>query len=289
MRLPHAARLASMAHRNELGEFLKARRAELSPRTVGLPDTGGPRRVAGLRREEVAKLAAVSTRHYTLLEQGRVRASASVLAALARALHLGDDQRDQLLALAGTCTVRPRRRGTQQVQPSLRWLLDDLTATPAMVLGSRLDIVAWNPLAAALLVDFAEIPAKNRNYVRLLFTEPAMRERYPDWANVARGSVAALRAEAARYPDDARLTALVGELAVRDTDFGTWWAARQLPAPTRGTKTLRHPVAGDLVLDWDTLTSDGDQRLVVWTAEPGTPSAEGLRFLASWAAAGPTG
>ena len=213
-----------MAHRNELGEFLKARRAELSPRTVGLPDTGGPRRVAGLRREEVAKLAAISTRHYTLLEQGRVQTSASVLTALARVLHLGDDQRDQLLALAGTCTVQPRRRAARGVQPRLRRLLDDLTATPAIVLGSRLDIVAWNPLAAALLVDFAEIPENKRNYVRLLFTEPAMRERYPDWANVARGSVAALRAEAAKHPDDSPANA-------------SWpW-----PPPSGTTPTSAHP------------------------------------------------
>lgn len=276
------------AHLNELGEFLKARRAELTPRSVGLPDSGTPRRVPGLRREEVAQLVAISTDYYTRVEQCRIQASAPVLAAIARVPHLDDEQREYLFELAGKENVRPRRRAVQKVQPQLRRLLDDLTATPAIVLGRRMDILAWNPLAAALVTDFAGIPEKRRNYIRLLFTDPAMRALYPDWETVARTCVTQLRMEAARHPDDPRLTALVGELSVQDADFRQWWAAHQVATRSVGTKALNHPVAGELTLEWDTLTctTDPDQQLVIWTAEPGTPSHEGLRFLASWAAAG---
>lgn len=277
------------AHLTELGAFLKARRAELSPRTVGLPDDGGPRRVPGLRREEVAQLAAISTDYYTRLEQGRMPPSAFVLAAIAPVLRLSDDQRDYLFELAGKERARPRRRAGQKVQPQLRRLLDDLPAIPGMVLGRRMDILAWNPLAAALVVDFAAIPEKKRNYVRLLFTEPALRELYPDWESVARHAVAQLRMEAAQYPDDPRLTALVGELSVRDNDFRQWWAGHHVAARTMGTKTLHHPVAGELTLDWGCLAcgTNPDQQLVIWTAQPGTPSHDGLRILASWATANP--
>ncbi|MFG2891059.1 helix-turn-helix domain-containing protein [Streptomyces sp. NPDC048248] len=273
-------------HLNELGEFLKARRAELSPRAMGLPDTAGPRRVAGLRREEVARLAAISTDYYTRLEQGRMPASAPVLEAVAQALHLDDDQRRYLFGLAGKETAKPRRRALQKVQPQLRRVLDDLTSTPAIVMGRRMDVIAWNPLAAALVTDFAAVPEKHRNYVRILFTDPAMRTLYADWKGVARTAVAQLRMEAAKYPDDPRLTTLVGELSVQDADFRKWWAAHHVATLSVGTKVLNHPVAGELSLDWDTLTAstDPDQQLVVWTAEVGSATHDGLRILASWAA-----
>ncbi|HEX2316651.1 MAG TPA: helix-turn-helix transcriptional regulator [Thermomonospora sp.] len=273
------------AHSNELGEFLKARRAELSPHAAGIP-SGGVRRVRGLRREEVASLAAISTDYYTRLEQGRIRASAPVLESLARVLQLGEDERDYMLELAGKDTPRPRRRAAQKVEPQLRRLLDDLATTPAVVLGRRMDILAWNPMAAALVTDFSRIPARRRNYVRLVFTDPAVRALYPRWDSVAHMCVAQLRREAARDPDDPALTALVGELSVQDEDFRRWWAAHHVAVRSVGTKMLRHPVAGDLTLDWDTLTctTDPDQQLVVWTAEPGTPSHDGLRILASWCA-----
>ncbi|MEV1082371.1 helix-turn-helix domain-containing protein [Streptomyces sp. NPDC050211] len=276
--------MTSNAPLKELGEFLKARRAELSPRTVGLPDT--PRRVPGLRREEVARLASISTDYYIRLEQGRLQPSGTVLQALVRVLHLSDDQRDYAFKLAGRDTVRPRHRSVQKVQPQLRRLLDDLNSTPAIVIGRRTDVLAWNTLAAALVTDFSKIPDKHRNYVRILFTDPAMRTFYPDWSAVARLAVAMLRMEAAKYPQDARLASLVGELSVRDDDFRTWWGSHQVTTGSVGTKTLHHPVAGDLTLDWDTLTAgtDPDQHLLVWTAEPGTPAHDGLRLLASWAA-----
>ncbi|MFB6888576.1 helix-turn-helix domain-containing protein [Kitasatospora sp. NPDC056327] len=274
----------SDARPGELGAFLKARRAELSPATVGLPADTSRRRVSGLRREEVARLAAISTDYYTRLEQGRIQASAPVLDALVRVLHLDDDQRTYLLDLAGRPAARTPRRTSQRVRPGLRRLLDDLGATPAVVLGRRMDVLAWNPLAAALVTDFSKIPARRRNYIRLVFTDPGIRDLYADWENVAHTCVAQLRMEAARNPADPRLAALVGELSVQDADFRRWWAAHHVAVRGVGTKTLRHPVVGDLTLDWDTLatTTDPDQQLVVWSAEPGTPSHDALRILASW-------
>ncbi|MGP3961001.1 helix-turn-helix domain-containing protein [Nonomuraea sp. 3N208] len=282
--------MTSNAHLNELGEFLKARRAELSPRTVGLPDSGTPRRVAGLRREEVALLAAISTDYYTRLEQGRIHPSAPVLAALARVLHLDDGQRDYAFELAGKLAGRPRRRTAQKVQPQLHRLLDDLTAIPGMVLGRSMDILAWNPLAAALLTNFAKVPEKKRNYVHILFTDPAMKSLYGDWDTVARTCVAHLRMRATKYPDDPRLAVLVGELSVQNPQFRQWWGAHHVAARTMGAKAFNHPVARTLTLDWDTLTcsTDADQELVIWTAEPGTASYDGLQILSSWNAT-PTG
>lgn len=278
--------MTTSARRNELGEFLKARRAELSPRAVGLPDSGAPRRVKGLRREEVAQLAAISTDYYTRLEQGRMQASASVLGILAHVLRLGDDQRAYLYELAGKDHARPRFRARQQVQPQLQRLLNDLASTPAIVLGRRVDILAWNALSAALITDFAAIPENRRNYVRIIFTDPAMKQLYADWETVARTCVAQLRMEAAKYPTDPRLTELVGELSVQDQQFRQWWGEHCVAARNVGTKSFHHPVAGDLTLDWDTLTAstDPDQQLVIWTAEAGSPGHDGLRVLASWAA-----
>jgi transcriptional regulator with XRE-family HTH domain len=268
----------------QLGAFLKARRAELTPREVGLPDHDMNRRVAGLRREEVAQLAAISVDYYTRLEQGRKQASASVLATLARALRLDEDQQTYIYALAGK--ARPRRRTAQRLRPPMRRLLDQLTETPAIVLGRRMDILAWNAMASALYTDFDALRPTQRNYVRLLFADPAMRALHRDWEEAARTAVAALRMEAATDPDDADLAVLVGELSVQDSDFRTWWAAHHTTSASYGTKNYRHPIVGDLALDCDMWTSpDGsNQRLMAVTAEPGTPSYQGLRILASWTA-----
>jgi transcriptional regulator with XRE-family HTH domain len=268
---------------NELGSFLKARRSELGPREVGLPETGR-RRVAGLRREEVAQLASISTEYYTRIEQGRIHASGPVLLDLARVLHLDDDQRDYMLELAGKERARPRRAATQRVRPQLRRLLES-TDAPALVMGRRMDVLAWNDLAAALMTDFGQIPAKDRNYVRLVFTDPAFRSLYDDWETVAKSCVAYLHMEVAQRTDDPRLAALVGELSVQDPQFRQWWAAHHVAQPSSGTKLFHHPLAGDLTLDWDlfTCSTDPDQQLVVYSAEPGTASHDGLRFLASWA------
>ena len=266
-----------------LGDFLKARRAQLTPHAVGLPEAGTRRKVAGLRREEVAQLAAISVDYLTRLEQGRVQASASVLVTLSRALRLDDDQQAYLYELAGKAP-RPRRRPAQQARPAMRRLLEQLTQTPAVVLGRRLDILAWNAGATALYTDFARLPARRRNYVRLMFTDPVVRALHADWEHDGRRVVASLRMEAAKDPADPELAALVGELSVQDADFRAWWAAHQVAGTGYGTKHYRHPLVGDLTLDCDTWDSpDGSgQRLMVLTAEPGTPSYERLRILCSW-------
>ncbi|MFF7073409.1 helix-turn-helix transcriptional regulator [Streptomyces pseudovenezuelae] len=270
----------------ELGEFLKVCRAQLGPRTVGLPESGAPRRVPGLRREEVARLAGISTHAYTRLEQGRAPVPTTVIATLARVLHLDDAQRDHLFELAAAGAREPRRRPVQKVHPQLRRILDELSTTPALVIGRHLDILAWNPLAAALLTDFDKVPAKRRNYARLMFTDPAFRELCLDWRTNARTCVTQLRLEAARHPGDPGLAALVGELSVADADFRKWWAGRQMNGLRMGTKRVRHPIVGDLTLDWDSLTCTADptQKLLIATAAPGAPSHDGLLFLASWTA-----
>lgn len=270
----------------ELGEFLKARRGDLSPLDVGLEVAGSPRRVPGLRREEVARLAAISADYYTRIEQGRMTASAPVLMVLARVLHLDEDQQSYVFGLAGKGVPRPRVTARQKVHPPLRRLLGDLTAVPAIVLGHRMDVLAWNPQAAALITDFARVPVDERNYIRMIFTDPALRSLYRDWETVARTCVATLRMEAAENPQDPLLAMLVGELSVRDPDFRAWWGSHQVAVLGVGTKVFRHPVAGELALDWETLTvaTDPHQQLVYWTAQPGSPSHDALRILASWAA-----
>lgn len=276
---------------SHLGSFLKARRAQLTPRECGLPGTDSARRVAGLRREEVAQLAAISVDYYTRLEQGRVRASATVLTALVSALRLDDDQKSYLYELAGRGGTSPRRRRpAQRTRPAMRRLLDQLAHAPALVLGKRLDILEWNPAAAVLYTDFAALPAHRRNYVSLLFTHPVIRELHQRWESDARDAVGALRMEAAADPEDPELVRLVGELSVQDADFRTWWAEHRVTGAGYGTKRYRHRLVGDLTLDCDTWASpDGSgQRLMVLTAEPGSPSDDALRILTSWTAQEPT-
>jgi transcriptional regulator with XRE-family HTH domain len=270
------------AHRSELGDFLQARRGELSLDVVGLPDTGRRRRARGLRREEVAALASISTDFYTRIEQGRRRASEEVLTAIARVLRLSEDERDYVFELSGR-EQRSGRPSAQQAQPQLRRLLDDFATVPAVVLGRHTDILAWNPMAAALFTDFGRLPAWHRNFVWLVFCDPGVRGLYPRWEYAARNGVAQLRREAARDPDDPELAALVDELSARDKDFRRWWTSHQVAVRGAGANEVRHPVVGDLTLDWAALvcTADPDQQLFTWTAQPGTPSHDALRDLAS--------
>ena len=272
----------------ELGAFLKARRAQLSPREVGLPEAGTRRKVAGLRREEVAQLAAISVDYYTRLEQGRVQASASVLATLARALRLDEDQQAYLYEIAGKTDAAPRRRrAPQRVRPAMRRLLDQLTQTPAIVLGRRMDILAWNPMAAALYTDFAQVPARPPQLRAAAVHRPRRPRHAP--ANGSTTPATPSPPCAWRPPKtraDPGLAQLVGELSVQDPDFRAWWAEHHVNSASYGTKHYRHRTVGDLTLDCDTWDSpDGSgQRLMVLTAEPGTPSHDALRILVSWTA-----
>jgi transcriptional regulator with XRE-family HTH domain len=269
----------------ELADFLKARRAELAPSDVGLPEAGTHRRVTGLRREEVAQLAAISTDYYTRLEQGRIRPSVPVLESLARVLQLTDDQRTYMYELAGTnaTSARSRRRARQKVKPFMQRLLDHITDTPAIIMTPTHDILAWNPLAAALMVDFGEIRERERNFLRLLFTDPRMRSLYPDWEGLARAVIAYIRMEAARKPDDPALAELIGDLSIRDAQFRQWWAGTHVAFKRRGIRTYNHALVGEITLDWDALTSEAepDQQLIIYTAEPGSRSEQALRELAA--------
>jgi len=272
---------------NELGAFLRARRSELSPSDVDLPEGGTQRRVAGLRREEVAQLAAISTDYYTRLEQGRIHPSAPVLASLARVLGLDDDQRTYLYELAGAnmAVAKSRRRAPQKVKPYLQRVLDHIDA-PAIVMTPTHDILAWNPLAAALMVDFGGIPERGTELHALAVHRPRLRSLYPDWQGLARAVISYMRMEAARKPDAPRLAELGGALSIRDGQFRQWWAGTHVAVKRRGTRTYNHPVVGETTLDWDALTSDAepDQQLIVYTAEPGSRSEQALRELAAWAA-----
>lgn len=274
----------SSEHSAELGAFLRARRAEVNPEQAGLPTERRSRRVQGLRREEVAQLAMISADYYTRLEQGRLAgASTSVLDAIADALRLGDDQRRYLYTLTNK-KVTPRTPRVEHVPPQTQLLLDNLIDTPAIALGRCLDVLAWNSLAAAVFIDFGQVPRRDRNFVRLLFLDAEVRGRYADWRSIARTCVAFLRMAVAERPADPRLIEVAGELSVRDADFRTWWAERDVSYQAFGTKSLQHPAAGPFSLDWQLLRSgyDGGQSVLAMTAPPGTRSHQALRFLSAW-------
>ncbi|WP_163510255.1 helix-turn-helix transcriptional regulator [Fodinicola acaciae] len=273
-----------MDARTELGEFLRTRRSALNPADVGLTPFGGRRRVAGLRREELAQLAGVSVDYYTRLEQGRGRnVSDAVLDALARALRLDDAETRHLRDLAHPTRVT-RRTKTQRVRPQVQQIMDALVEVPAVVLGRRMDVLAWNGLAAALITDFGALPAKERNMIRLSFgDDESFRDLYPDWPTVGKETVAYLRQDAGRYPDDPQLLALVGEMSVRSAQFRKWWAAHPVHSKTHGTKRFDHPLVGLMTLTYDAFIAadDPDQMLISYTAEPGSASAAALSRLAA--------
>ncbi|MFF2848198.1 helix-turn-helix transcriptional regulator [Streptomyces sp. NPDC058001] len=275
---------------SELGDFLRACRAALDPRRIGLPDDGRLRRVPGLRREELAQLAHVGVDYIVRLEQGRTRrVSRPVLDALADALELAPDERAHLFTLAETVQAAPARQPiAHHVDQQLRHLLDGMHDVPAMILNRRMDVLAWNRAARALLTDFGALPAAERNLIRLTFLDDDFRALYADWPRAARECVAVLRMESDRHPHDRTLAALIGELTAGDPDFRTWWATHRVRGPRQLTKTYRHPVVGTLTLDVQQLTVDTepDQFLIAYTAPPDTPSHDALRFLLQWS--GPT-
>ncbi|MFI5683702.1 helix-turn-helix domain-containing protein [Streptomyces sp. NPDC051636] len=274
--------------RAELSEFLRSRRARLKPEDVGLPDFGRHRRVPGLRREELAQLAGVSVAYYTRLEQGNGRnVSAEVLDSIARALRLTDAEHAHLthLAKGKQCKRKPSAR-PQQVRASIGQLLESMDAVPAYVFGRRSEILAWNRMAAAVFGDWAQLPAEERNWARLVFLRPEYRDLFVDWEQKAIDIVCTLRMDAGCYPDDPRLSALVGELSVKSEDFRCLWATHDVKEKSHGVKRLHHPLVGALSLSFESfrMTDDADQSLVVYHAEPASPSAEALRLLASWGA-----
>ncbi|MEW1635468.1 helix-turn-helix transcriptional regulator [Streptomyces sp. NPDC093801] len=277
----------------ELRDFLRSRRARIRPDEAGLPPHAGRRRVPGLRREEVARLAGVSVDYYVRLERGRTpNASAAVLDAVARALCLDQAERAHLFDLAkpGPGAGRRRPAPPQRVRPGLLRVLDTLVGTPAMILGHRLDVLAANPLAQALYTDFDALPHRDRNLARFIFLDPTARDLLADWETAARGTVAALRLYAGRHPHDPRLNELVGELSVQDEDFRQWWADHDVLQYTHGTKLYRHPLVGELALAYESLTlpDDPDQALYLYTAEPDSRSAHALHLLAGWSAPTPS-
>ncbi|MFB6892441.1 helix-turn-helix transcriptional regulator [Kitasatospora sp. NPDC056327] len=272
-----------------LAEFLRTRRARLRPEDVDLPDFGGRRRVAGLRREELSQLAGVSVDYYTRLEQGRVgNPSDAVLDAVARALRLDHEEAAHLHRLARTRPDRGRAAraaaAPQKVRPTMARLLEAMPDVPAVVMGRRMDVLAWNRAAAALLGDYGRLPANERNIARITFLEPASRTLYDDWVGCARENAAFLRLEAGRRPDDPRLAELIGELSVRSQEFRRWWAEHPVRDKTSGRKVFHHPLAGRMELVYETLRSadDPDQALVTYTPDAGSPSEDALRMLIAW-------
>jgi transcriptional regulator with XRE-family HTH domain len=281
-----------MDNRDEVRDFLTTRRERLTPEQAGVPLFGGKRRVKGLRREEVALLAGVSTDYYTRLERGDLSGvSDAVLDALARALQLDEAERAHLSNLAGTANTSPtvvrrtpRPANRTAVRPGVQRLLDTIHA-PAYARNGRMDILVTNRLGRALFAD-AHGGNATFNLARYLFLDPRSQEFYTDWATVAGDSVASLRTEAGRNPYDRGLTDLVGELSTRSEQFRTWWAAHRVKLHHTATKRMHHTVAGDLELTGEALHLPGDPGLTIitYTWEPASATAEAIAFLDSFSA-----
>ncbi|MEU4690824.1 helix-turn-helix transcriptional regulator [Actinoplanes sp. NPDC023714] len=269
-----------------LGEFLRKCRADTAPVELTW-ETG--RRVPGLRREEVARLAGMSADYYTRLEQGRHSSpSDAVLDSLARVFGLDAAGRAHLADLARPTRRRKTPDPAQRVRPAMQQMIASMTDHPAIILGRRTDVLASNALGRALLTDWPSLPPGERNYARWIFLDPAAREAFLDWPAVAAEVVGTLRLYAGRNPDDVRMTALVGELTVRSPEFLTWWNGHQVHERTNGTKRMTHPAVGPITLNYEALTlpGDDDQTLFLYSTDPGSPSHDNLRLLALWAAGG---
>jgi transcriptional regulator with XRE-family HTH domain len=283
-----------MENRAEVREFLMSRRAKVTPQAAGLP-AGTSRRVAGLRRAEVAVLADVSVEYYAKLERGHIAgASASVLEAISRALQLDDTERAHLFDLARVAdgipaSGRPRRRPARQAasRPALQWTLEAVTGGIAFVRNAHQDLLATNTLGRAFYSPLIGDGGRTPNLARFQFLDPASRDFYPDWDLLAEMCVSIMRAEAGRDPHDRALQDLVGELCTRSETFRTLWGAHNVRTHGAGTKRFCHPVAGELTLAYEELviTAEPGLILMIYTAEPGSPSAERLALLASWASA----
>ncbi|MEU1299811.1 helix-turn-helix transcriptional regulator [Streptomyces shenzhenensis] len=279
----------------EVREFLSTRRARITPEQAGLPVYGGQRRVAGLRREEVALLAGMSVDYCVRLERGNLGgASDSVLEGLARALQLDEAERTHLYDLARAATPSDRRPTVagSRVRPTILRLLDSMTDVPAYVRNARFDIVATNLLGRALYAPVFDSQLFARrgpvNSVRFMFLDPASRNFWTDWEKGADDAVAFLRTETGRAPHDKALTDLIGELTTRSVDFARRWARHDVKFHRSGVKHLHHPLVGDLALPYEAmdLPSDPGLRLNFYTPEPDSREREALGLLAGWANTG---
>ncbi|MFJ8111637.1 helix-turn-helix transcriptional regulator [Streptomyces sp. NPDC096132] len=285
-------------HRTEIRDFLASRRAKITPEQAGLP-TSGRRRVPGLRREEVAVLAGVSTEWYTRLEKGHINGvSEDVLAAVAQALELDEDERTYLFDLARAARPArrtPSRRRDVEVPPRVQWLLDSMTMSSAFVRNGRQDVVASNSLARALHAPLFESETTDKrgrpNVARYIFLDPGSQQFFVDWEAAASVTTALLRAEAGREPHDRALRELIGELSTLSPDFRSQWAAHDVRIRHDGIKRLWHPEVGHLELTYQSLDLPLSHRamhdLTLYTAEPGSTSEDRLKLLASLAATHP--
>ncbi|NJP44590.1 helix-turn-helix domain-containing protein [Actinacidiphila epipremni] len=277
-----------MTAKTPLGDFLLARRSRLRPDDVGVDTYGERRRVPGLRREELALLAGVSASYYTRLEQGEsASASAEVLDALAGALLLDESERRHLhdLARAGRGRRRRQRPAPERVSAATRQLLDVLGDVPAIVLGRRSDVLAWNRPGHALFAghldpDAPQLPRERPNMTRLVFLDPHVRELYADWPSKAAAAVGGLRLVAGRHPEDVAVHALVGELSAKSAEFASLWADHRIRACTVAEYEMRHPLVGSLTVTQQTLSSGPGPAVVVATTPPDSPSRAALTLLA---------
>jgi transcriptional regulator with XRE-family HTH domain len=279
--------------RRGLADFLRGRRERIRPEDVGLP-RGTRRRTPGLRREEVAQLAHISTDHYSRLEQARGRhPSRQVLQAIARALRLTDQERAHLFSLAGEREQHPARTPARRIDPATSALLDRLADTPALVMDSTCRLLAWNAPAAALFGDPTALQATDRNVLRRYFLGPPRHGPGPggygvtDHQRFVRTAVGYLRIAATRYPDDPDTRALVADLLAASPDFADAWHSQQLSVDHHARLAYDHPEAGAMELDFDVLSlPDRDQHMVLFTAEPGSSADLGLRLLLAPTATG---
>ena len=269
--------------KQELGAFLRSRRERLRPEDVGLP-SGARRRTPGLRREEIAVLAHISTEYYVRLEQGRApRPSGEVLAGIAGALRLTDAESDHLHLLAGTAPSRTGRH-RRDVRPSILALLERLPQTAGFVMSAAFEVLAWNDLAAALMEDFAGLDPEERNLARKAFLRPARPQTtlygISDEAPFRHSVVRQLRTTLACYPADPTVTRLIDELREGSPEFARLWERHDVQAAPTLRKTFRHPAVGEITLDCDTLAlTDRDQHLVLYSAPRGSRDAEAVALL----------
>ncbi|WP_158846315.1 helix-turn-helix domain-containing protein [Saccharothrix deserti] len=283
-----------MDNTRQLGEFLQVRRSQLRPEDVDLPSYGERRRVPGLRRGELALLAGVSPSYYARLEQGQsTNASPEVLDALAGALRLNDTERRHLheLAAGSRRRTKPRRPAPERVAPAVRQLLAALGDVPAVVLGRRSDVLAWNRTGHALFAghverDAPERPDRRPNMARLLFLDAHTRALYADWPAKAKAVAASLRTVSGQWPDDPALASLIGELTVKSPEFVSLWADHRVKAPGDAAYEMRHPLVGPLTVTQQTLLTERGHHIVVATTEPGSSSHTALALLAHSASAG---